>query len=56
MQRFMSSDALARDDRGAYDSRTGEEFMPLARKLASFTDDDIEAVRNAGPTIKGITS
>ncbi|GAC1318116.1 MAG: hypothetical protein NVSMB12_16690 [Acidimicrobiales bacterium] len=45
--------------RGAYDSRTGEEFMPLAlelRKLAGFTDDDIEAVRNAGPTIKGITS
>jgi uncharacterized ferritin-like protein (DUF455 family) len=44
--------------RGAYDSRTGEEFMPLAlelRKLAGFTDEDIEAVRNAGPTIKGIT-
>ncbi|HVM52687.1 MAG TPA: DUF455 family protein [Acidimicrobiales bacterium] len=44
--------------RGAYDPATGEEFMPLAvelRKLAGFTDDDIEAVRTAGPKIKGIT-
>ena len=45
--------------RGAYDARTGEEFMPLAvelRKLAGFTDDDIEAVRTAGPKIKGLTA
>jgi len=44
--------------RGAYDPATGEEFMPLAvelRKMAGFTDDDIEAVRTAGPKIKGIT-
>jgi len=44
--------------RGAYDPATGEEFMPLAvelRKMAGFTDEDIEAVRTAGPKIKGIT-
>jgi len=44
--------------RGAYDPATGEEFMPLAvelRKMAGFSDDDIEAVRTAGPKIKGIT-
>jgi hypothetical protein len=44
--------------RGAYDPATGEEFMPLAvelRKLAGFTDDDIESVRTAGPKIRGIT-
>lgn len=41
--------------RGSYDSRTNEELMPLAvelRKLAGFTDDDIEEVRNSGPKIK----
>jgi uncharacterized ferritin-like protein (DUF455 family) len=41
--------------RGAYDPATGEEFMPLAvelRRLAGFTDDDIEAVRTAGPKIR----
>ncbi len=41
--------------RGAYDSRTNEEFLPLAiefRKLAGFTDADIEEVRSAGPVVK----
>jgi uncharacterized ferritin-like protein (DUF455 family) len=41
--------------RGAYDSRTNEEFLPLAvelRKLAGFTEADIEEVRGAGPKIK----
>jgi uncharacterized ferritin-like protein (DUF455 family) len=45
--------------RGAYDPATGEEFMPLAvelRKMAGFTDEDIEAVRTAGPKIKGVTA
>ncbi|HEX4979088.1 MAG TPA: DUF455 family protein [Acidimicrobiales bacterium] len=45
--------------RGAYDSRTGEEFMPIAvelRKMAGFTDADIEDVRNAGPKIKGVNA
>jgi uncharacterized ferritin-like protein (DUF455 family) len=40
--------------RGAYDSRTNDEFMPLAvelRKLAGFSDADIDEVRGAGPTI-----
>ncbi len=45
--------------RGAYDSRTDEEFMPLAielRKLAGFTDDDIKDVRDAAPKIQGLTA
>jgi uncharacterized ferritin-like protein (DUF455 family) len=45
--------------RGAYDSRTNEEFMPLAvefRKLAGFSDADIEEVRGAGPKIKDLAT
>ncbi|MHB1447207.1 MAG: DUF455 family protein [Acidimicrobiales bacterium] len=45
--------------RGAYDSRTNEEFMPLAvefRKLAGFTEAEIEDVRGAGPKIKDLVS
>ena len=43
--------------RGAYDSRTNEQFMPLAvelRRLAGFSDDEIEEVRGAGPAIKDL--
>jgi uncharacterized ferritin-like protein (DUF455 family) len=43
--------------RGAYDARTNEEFMPPAvelRRLAGFSDDEIEEVRGAGPTIKDL--
>ena len=43
--------------RGAYDSRTNEEFMPLAvelRRLAGFSDEEIEEVRGAGPTIRDL--
>lgn len=45
--------------RGAYDSRTNEEFMPIAvelRKLAGFTDDDIADVRAAAPKLTGLSS
>ena len=45
--------------RGAYDARTNEEFMPLAvelRKLAGFTDEDIEDVRAASPKITGLNA
>ena len=43
--------------RGAYDARTNKEFMPLAvelRKLAGFSEEDIEEVRGAGPKIKDL--
>ena len=43
--------------RGAYDSRTQEQFMPLAielRKLAGFTDEDIQDVLAAGPKVAGL--
>jgi uncharacterized ferritin-like protein (DUF455 family) len=43
--------------RGAYDSRTKEQFMPLAielRKLAGFTDEDIQDVLAAGPKVAGL--
>ena len=41
-------------------SSQGIPFLRLCavelRKLAGFTDDDIEAVRTAGPKIKGLTA
>jgi uncharacterized ferritin-like protein (DUF455 family) len=43
--------------RGAYDSKTQEQFMPLAielRKLAGFTDEDIQDVLAAAPKVAGL--